>query len=74
MFKSDYDVIGDEVTFGVGSFVHYGVTVEDGVTIAADSFVMKGETLTRESVWGGNPASEIRAAATSPIAVERSVS
>lgn len=74
MFKSDHDVIGDDVTLGIGAFIHYGVTVEDGAVVASDSFVMKGETLTRESVWGGNPASELRTAATSPTVLERPVS
>ena len=70
MFKSDYDVIGDDVTLGVGALVHYGVTIEDGAVVAADSFVMKGETLTRGSLWGGNPAVEARIATTSTAAME----
>ena len=74
MFKSDHDVIGDDITLGVGALVHYGVTIEDGVVIAADTFVMKGETLTRGSLWGGNPAVEARAATTSPVALERPLS
>ncbi|WP_444696874.1 Pls/PosA family non-ribosomal peptide synthetase [Kocuria turfanensis] len=71
MFKSDHDVVGDDVTLGVGALVHYGVTVEDGVVVATDSFVMKGTTLTRGSLWGGNPALEARAAATSPAVTSR---
>ena len=67
-------VWGVPVTLGVGAFVHYGVTVEDGAVVAADSFVMKGTTLTSGSLWGGNPAEEARAAATSPVALERPVS
>ncbi|WP_262104408.1 Pls/PosA family non-ribosomal peptide synthetase [Arthrobacter sp. Marseille-P9274] len=74
MFKSDYNVIGDDVTLGVAAFVHYGVTIEDGAVVTADSFVMKGTTLTRGSLWGGNPAEEARAAATSPLALERPAS
>ncbi|WP_101632755.1 Pls/PosA family non-ribosomal peptide synthetase [Arthrobacter crystallopoietes] len=74
MFKSDHNVIGDDVTLGVGAFVHYGVTVENGAVVAADSFVMKGTTLTSGSLWGGNPAEEARAAATTPVALERPVS
>ncbi|MBP2385166.1 Pls/PosA family non-ribosomal peptide synthetase [Paeniglutamicibacter kerguelensis] len=74
MFKSDHNVMGDDVTLGVGALVHYGVTIEDGAVVAADSFVMKGTTLSRGSVWGGNPADEARAAATSPVALERTVS
>ena len=75
MFKSDYDVIGDDVTLGVGALVHYGVTIQDRVVVAADSFVMKGSTLTRESLWGGNPAEEAHAATTSTTAgLERPLS
>lgn len=74
MFKSDRDVIGDDVTLGVAALVHYGVTVEDGVVVATDSFVMKGTTLSRGSLWGGNPADEARAATTSPVALERPLS
>ena len=74
MFKSDQDVIGDDVTIGVAALVHYGVTVEDGVVVATDSFVMKGTTLSRGSLWAGNPAEEARAAITSPVAPERPLS
>ncbi|QTG80133.1 Pls/PosA family non-ribosomal peptide synthetase [Arthrobacter crystallopoietes] len=74
MFKSDHNVIGDDVTLGVGAFVHYGVTVEDGAVVAADSFVMKGTILTSGSLWSGNPAEEARSAITSPIALERPLS
>ncbi|MCM3687872.1 phosphopantetheine-binding protein [Kocuria rosea] len=72
MFKSDHDVIGDDVTLGVAALVHYGVIADDGVVVATDSFVMKGTTLPRGSLWSGNPAFEARAATTSPAAVERS--
>ena len=74
MFKSDVNVLGDDVTLGVGSLVHYGVTIEDGAVVAAGSFVMKGATLTRGSVWGGNPADEARAPATPNVALEGPVS
>ncbi|MGW6173236.1 Pls/PosA family non-ribosomal peptide synthetase [Arthrobacter sp. NPDC055138] len=74
MFKSDYNVIGDDVTLGVAAFVHYGVTIEDGAAVAVDSFVMKGTTIPRGTLWGGNPAEEALAAATSPVALERPVS
>ncbi len=73
MFKSDRIVVGDDVTLGVSALVHYGVTVEDGAVVGADSFVMKGTTLTRGSLWAGNPAEEARAPSTSPLA-ERPVS
>jgi non-ribosomal peptide synthetase-like protein len=74
MFKSDRIVVGDDVTLGVSALVHYGVTVEDGAVVGADSFVMKGTTLTRGSLWAGNPAEEARAPATSPLALERLLS
>ncbi|WP_461190168.1 Pls/PosA family non-ribosomal peptide synthetase [Arthrobacter sp. Z4-13] len=74
MFKSDHIVVGDDVTLGVSAFIHYGVTVEDGAVVAADSFVMKGATLTRGSLWAGNPADEARAATTSPDVLERPLS
>ncbi|MDP9981693.1 non-ribosomal peptide synthetase-like protein [Pseudarthrobacter oxydans] len=74
MFKCDYNVVGNDVTLGVAAFVHYGVTVEDGAVVAADSFVMKGTTLPRGTLWGGNPAEEVRAPSTSPVALERPVS
>jgi acetyltransferase-like isoleucine patch superfamily enzyme len=39
--------------------VHYGVTMEDGAVLAADSFLMKGETVPPGARWGGNPAREL---------------
>ena len=74
MFKSDHIVVGDDVTLGVSAFVHYGVTVEDGAVVAADSFVMKGSTLTRGSLWAGNPADEARADTTLSDVLERPLS
>jgi non-ribosomal peptide synthetase-like protein len=74
MFKTDHTILGDGVTLGVGCLVHYGVTAEDGAVVATDSFVMKGTTLSPGTVWGGNPAEEAPAAATSPLALERSLS
>jgi non-ribosomal peptide synthetase-like protein len=71
MFKSDYDVIGDDVTLGVGALVHYGVTIEDRVVVTADSFVMKGTTLSRGTLWGGNPAEETQTTPASTPAMER---
>jgi non-ribosomal peptide synthetase-like protein len=74
MFKSDYNVIGDDVTLGVSAFIHYGVTIEDGAVVAADSFVMKGTTLPSGSLWAGNPAEEARPAVTSTLSLERLLS
>ncbi|WP_433297960.1 Pls/PosA family non-ribosomal peptide synthetase [Pseudonocardia sp. CA-142604] len=59
-FKSDLTKIGSGVTLGVGSFVHYGVTIGDGAEIAADSFLMKGEEVPPRTLWGANPARELR--------------
>ncbi|MFE0628457.1 Pls/PosA family non-ribosomal peptide synthetase [Streptomyces sp. NPDC058864] len=58
-FKSDHSSLGAGCTLGVGALVHYGVTVGDGVVIAPDSFVMKGEELPAHARWGGNPAREM---------------
>jgi non-ribosomal peptide synthetase-like protein len=55
-FKSDLVHIGSGVTLGVGSFVHYGVTVGDNAVISAAAFVMKGEQVPDDDYWGGNPA------------------
>ncbi|MEW2165298.1 Pls/PosA family non-ribosomal peptide synthetase [Streptomyces sp. NPDC007084] len=59
-FKSDRSSLGSRCTLGVGAFVHYGVTIRDGAELAADSFLMKGETVSRDAWWGGNPAHQIR--------------
>jgi non-ribosomal peptide synthetase-like protein len=60
IFKSDYIDIGAGCSLGPGAFVHYGVKMGDGVVLAPDSFLMKGEILDPESVWCGNPAKMIR--------------
>jgi non-ribosomal peptide synthetase-like protein len=59
-FKSDRISIGAGCTLGIGSLVHYGVTMSDGVDLAPDSFLMKGEEVPPHARWGGNPAREIR--------------
>ena len=58
-FKSGPITIGAGCTLGVGAFVHYGVTMEDGSVLAADSFLMKGETVPSRARWGGNPARDL---------------
>ncbi|MET9762287.1 Pls/PosA family non-ribosomal peptide synthetase [Streptomyces sp. NPDC006372] len=55
-FKSDRSRLGAGCTLGVGAFVHYGVTVGEGAVLAADSFLMKGETVPEHTRWAGNPA------------------
>jgi non-ribosomal peptide synthetase-like protein len=59
-FKSDRIAIGAGCTLGIGSLVHYGVTMGDRVELAPDSFLMKGEEVPPHARWGGNPAREIR--------------
>jgi len=58
-FKSDRTAIGTGCTLGVGSMVHYGVTMGGGSVLAADSFLMKGEEIPDRAQWGGNPAREM---------------
>jgi non-ribosomal peptide synthetase-like protein len=58
-YKSGPTAIGAGCTIGVGAFVHYGVTMGEGSVLAADSFLMKGETVPAGARWGGNPAREI---------------
>jgi non-ribosomal peptide synthetase-like protein len=58
-YKSGPATIGAGCTIGVGAFVHYGVTLGEGSVLAADSFLMKGETIPPGARWGGNPAREL---------------
>jgi non-ribosomal peptide synthetase-like protein len=58
-YKSGTATIGAGCTVGVGAFVHYDVTMEEGAVLAADSFLMKGETIPAGAWWGGNPAREV---------------
>ncbi|MEU6420717.1 Pls/PosA family non-ribosomal peptide synthetase [Streptomyces spiralis] len=55
-FKSDRTTLGAGVTLGVGAHVHYGVTVGDSAVLAPDSFLMKGEEVSANAHWEGNPA------------------
>jgi non-ribosomal peptide synthetase-like protein len=55
-FKSDRIAIGAGCTLGIASLIHYGATVGDGVVLAPDSFLMKGEEVPPHERWGGNPA------------------
>ncbi len=59
-FKSDHTVIGAGCTLGVNAFVHYGVTMGDGAVLATNSFLMKGEEMPPNALWGGNPAKKMR--------------
>jgi non-ribosomal peptide synthetase-like protein len=58
-FKSDRTTVGAGCTLGVGSMVHYGVTMGEGSVLAPDSFLMKGEEIPARAQWGGNPAREM---------------
>ena len=58
-FKSGRIVLGNRCTVGVEAFVHYGVTMGDGSTLAADAFLMKGEDVPENSTYVGNPAREV---------------
>jgi len=60
-YKSGRTTVGAGCTVGVGAFVHYDVTMGDGAELAADSFLMKGETVPPHARWAGNPATEMRA-------------
>ena len=55
-FKSDTIRIGAGASLGVGSFVHYGVTIGDRARLDPDAFLMKGEIAPPDTRWRGNPA------------------
>jgi non-ribosomal peptide synthetase-like protein len=59
-FKSDRIVLGAGCTLGVNAWVHYGVTMGGGAVLATSSFLMKGEEMPPNALWGGNPATEMR--------------
>ncbi|MFF7727431.1 Pls/PosA family non-ribosomal peptide synthetase [Streptomyces sp. NPDC008001] len=61
VFKSRPVTIGNDCTLGTGAFVHYGVVIDDGARIDADSFLMKGEHVPAGSRWRGNPAAGLPA-------------
>ena len=56
-FKSDRISIGAGCTLGTGAFVHYAVTAGERSLVEADSFVMKGSSVSPGARWLGNPAS-----------------
>jgi non-ribosomal peptide synthetase-like protein len=67
VFKADHITIGDRVTLGAASFVHYGVTIGDDAVLAPDAFVMKGADVPARARWQGNPAREVAVAAPARI-------
>ncbi|NKX52489.1 peptide synthetase, partial [Arthrobacter deserti] len=62
VFKMDGTTLGNDVTLGVGVFVHYGITMADGAELEADSFLMKGTEVPPGALYGGNPARQLAAA------------
>jgi non-ribosomal peptide synthetase-like protein len=70
-FKSDYSILGCNVTLGTAAHVHYGVTIGDGAVIDPDSFLMKGEEVPPYEHWGGNPATEMRVPAARNVRQDR---
>jgi non-ribosomal peptide synthetase-like protein len=62
-FKSDHIAIGAGCTVGTGAYLLYGTTMGEGSVLDTDSFLMKGERVLPGTRWGGNPATEITAAA-----------
>ena len=69
VFKLNGITIGNDVTIGVNGFVHYGVTMEDGSELEADSFLMKGTTVPSGARFGGNPARQLPGLKPVPVAV-----
>lgn len=68
-FKSGRIVLGDRCTVGVEAFVHYGVTMHDDSTLAADAFLMKGEEVAENTTYVGNPAREVSSPQADPQSV-----
>jgi acetyltransferase-like isoleucine patch superfamily enzyme len=58
-FKSDWIVLGNDVTVGAVVFMNYGVVMGDGSILEPDSFLMKGEQVGPNTIWGGNPARQM---------------
>jgi non-ribosomal peptide synthetase-like protein len=55
-FQSEATTLAHGVTVGVRAFVHYGTNLAEHTTLAADSFLLKGERTAPHEHWGGNPA------------------
>ncbi len=51
--------IGDNCLIGGKSFIMPGVTIEDNVTVALNSVVLKDKTLKQGKIYGGTPVKEI---------------
>ena len=59
-FKSGMITLGDDVTIGTNGYINYDAAIGDGARLEADSFLMKGEEVPAGSIWGGNPARQLR--------------
>ena len=59
VMKIGYVNIGNRVTIGSRSIILYNTNIEDDVNIESLSLVMKGETLQKNTTWGGSPVSKI---------------
>ena len=53
--------IGNNVSIGLSSIIMPDVEIGDGASVAPCSFVPKGTKIPPKSVWGGNPARDLRA-------------
>jgi non-ribosomal peptide synthetase-like protein len=60
IYKSGRISIGDNCSIDPRAFVHYEVGMQCDVSLKSDAFVMKGEELSNNSVWAGNPAKELQ--------------
>ena len=70
-FKSDHIVIRNNCSLGVDSWVNYGVTMQDGSSLGADSLLMKGEDVPENATYSGNPAREVTAPAVLAVLASR---
>ncbi|MCW2677440.1 MAG: non-ribosomal peptide synthetase [Modestobacter sp.] len=68
VMKMAYVVIRDRASIGSKSVVLYDSIVEEDVTLAALSLVMKGETLPAGTSWCGIPAQKLDRAPDEPLA------
>ena len=58
-FKLEAVTVGDQCTVGVGGFVHYSTNMGNSSSLKADSFLMKGEEIPPNGIFGGNPARDL---------------
>jgi serine acetyltransferase len=70
-FKSDHIAIRNNCSLGVDSWVNYGVIMQDGSSLGADSLLMKGEDVPENATYSGNPAREVTTPAVLPVVASR---